>query len=159
MNAGSIGNITRIPELNRRILFTFAMLAVYRFGCAVPTPGIDPTEIRRYFDQSGDGGGVFGLLNLFTGGAFQELSVFSLGIMPYVSSSIILQLLAVVIPKLDELRKEGEEGRRVITRWTRYGTVGLALVLGLLLASALEMGALGAITVMSPGWAFRFNSV
>ena len=143
MNSGAIGNITRIPELNRRILFTFAMLAVYRLGCAVPTPGIDPTEIRHYFDQSGDGGGMFGLLNLFTGGAFEQLSVFSLGIMPYVSSSIILQLLAVVIPKLDELRKEGEEGRRVITRYTRYGTVVLAVVQGFLMATALENGALG----------------
>ena len=144
MNPGAIGNITRIPELNRRILFTFAMLAVYRIGCAVPTPGIDPTEIRRYFEHSSSGGGVFGLLNLFTGGAFEQLSIFSLGIMPYVSSSIILQLLAVVIPKLDELRKEGEEGRRVITRWTRYGTVALAVVQGLLMATALENGALGA---------------
>jgi preprotein translocase subunit SecY len=159
MNPGAIGNITRIPELNRRILFTFAMLAVYRLGCAVPTPGIDPTEIRHYFDQSGDGGGVFGLMNLFTGGAFEQLSVFSLGIMPYVSSSIILQLLAVVIPKLDELRKEGEEGRRVITRYTRYGTVVLAVVQGFLMATALENGALGANTVMNPGWMFRITTI
>ncbi len=158
MNTGSIGNITRIPELNRRILFTFAMLAVYRVGCAVPTPGIDPNEIRNYFDQSGDGG-VFGLMNLFSGGAFEQLSVFALGIMPYVSSSIILQLLSVVIPKLDELRKEGEEGRRVITRWTRYGTVALAIVQGLLMATALESGALGANTVLEPGWAFRITTV
>jgi preprotein translocase subunit SecY len=109
VNPGSVGNITRIPELNRRILFTFGMLAVYRIGCAVPTPGIDPVEIRRYFEQSGDGG-VFGLLNLFTGGAFEQLSIFSLGIMPYVSASIILQLLTVVIPKLEELKKRGEGG-------------------------------------------------
>ena len=158
MNPGSVGNITRIPELNRRILFTFGMLAVYRIGCAVPTPGIDPVEIRRYFEQSG-GGGVFGLLNLFTGGAFEQLSIFSLGIMPYVSSSIILQLLSVVIPKLDELRKEGEEGRRVITRWTRYGTVVLAVIQGMLMATALENGALGANTVLDPGWAFRFSTI
>ena len=158
MNPGAVGNITRIPELNRRILFTFGMLAVYRIGCAVPTPGIDPNEIRRYFEQS-DAGGIFGLLNLFTGGAFSQLSIFALGIMPYVSSSIILQLLSVVIPKLDELRKEGEEGRRVITRWTRYGTVALAIIQGLLMATALEGGALGANTVMSPGWAFRITTV
>jgi len=158
VNPGSVGNITRIPELNRRILFTFGMLAVYRIGCAVPTPGIDPVEIRRYFEQSG-GGGVFGLLNLFTGGAFEQLSIFSLGIMPYVSSSIILQLLSVVIPKLDELRKEGEEGRRVITRWTRYGTVVLAVIQGMLMATALENGALGANTVLDPGWAFRFSTI
>ncbi|HTO69538.1 MAG TPA: preprotein translocase subunit SecY [Myxococcota bacterium] len=159
MSTGAISNITRIPELNRRILFTFAMLAVYRIGCAVPTPGIDPTEIRHYFEQSGDGGGFFNVLNLFTGGAFEQLSVFSLGIMPYVSSSIILQLLAVVIPKLEELRKEGEEGRRVITRYTRYGTVALAVIQGFLMASALENGALGTHTVLSPGWGFRFTTV
>ncbi|MEX2204705.1 MAG: preprotein translocase subunit SecY [Myxococcota bacterium] len=158
MNPGSVSNITRIPELNRRILFTFGMLAVYRIGCAVPTPGIDPIEIRRYFEQSGDGG-MFGLLNLFTGGAFEQLSIFSLGIMPYVSASIILQLLTVVIPKLEELKKEGEEGRRVITRWTRYGTVVLAFIQGMLMATALEGGALGANTVLEPGWAFRFSTV
>jgi len=158
VNPGSVGNITRIPELNRRILFTFGMLAVYRIGCAVPTPGIDPIEIRRYFEQSTDGG-VFGLLNLFTGGAFEQLSIFSLGIMPYVSASIILQLLTVVIPKLEEMKKEGEEGRRVITRWTRYGTVILAFIQGMLMATALENGALGANTVLDPGWAFRLSTV
>ena len=159
MNTGAFGNITRIPELNRRILFTFAMLAVYRIGCAVPTPGIDPSEIRHYFEQTGEAGGFFNVLNLFTGGAFEQLSVFSLGIMPYVSSSIILQLLAVVIPKLDELRKEGEEGRRVITRYTRYGTVALAIVQGILMATALENGALGPNTVTSPGWGFVATTV
>jgi preprotein translocase subunit SecY len=158
VNPGSVSNITRIPELNRRILFTFGMLAVYRIGCAVPTPGIDPIEIRRYFEQSGDGG-MFGLLNLFTGGAFEQLSIFSLGIMPYVSASIILQLLTVVIPKLEELKKEGEEGRRVITRWTRYGTVVLAFIQGMLMATALEGGALGANTVLDPGWGFRFSTI
>src|SRR5262249_56653791 len=116
------------------------VVAVTRLGWGVPPPGIDPTEIRHYFDQSGDGGGVFGLMNLFTGGAFEQLSVFSLGIMPYVSSSIILQLLAVVIPKLEELRKEGEEGRRVITRYTRYGTVALAVIQGFLMGTALQDG-------------------
>jgi hypothetical protein len=150
MNPGAIGNITRIPELNRRILFTFAMLAVYRIGCAVPTPGIDPNEIRRYFEQSGTGGGIFDYLNLFTGGAFEQLSIFSLGIMPYVSSSIILQLLSVVIPKLEELRKEGEEGRRVITRWTsRHGRAGHHP--GLLMANALGNGLLRAQHRSSPG--------
>ena len=158
MTTGAVGNIARIPELNRRILFTFGMLAVYRIGCAVPTPGIDPVEIRRYFEQSSDGG-MFGLLNLFTGGAFEQLSIFSLGIMPYVSASIILQLLTVVIPKLEELKKEGDEGRRVITRWTRYGTVILAVVQGMLMATALEGGALGANTVLEPGWAFRFSTI
>jgi preprotein translocase subunit SecY len=157
VNPGAVGNITRIPELNRRILFTFGMLAVYRLGCAVPTPGIDPDALRQFFEEAG--GGVFGLINMFSGGAFEQLSIFALGIMPYISSSIILQLLTVVIPKLEELKKEGEEGRRTITRYTRYGTVGLAIVQGLLLATALENGSFGASTVLEPGWGFRLMTV
>jgi preprotein translocase subunit SecY len=154
---GSIQNIARIPELNRRILFTFAMLAVYRVGCAIPTPGVDPAEIRRFFLEQG--GGIFGLFNLFSGGALEQLSIFALGIMPYISSSIIFQLLTVVIPKLDELRKEGESGRRVITRYTRYGTVALALIQGMLMAFALENGAFGPRAVIDPGWGFRIMAV
>lgn len=157
MNTGSVQNIARVPELNRRILFTFGMLVVYRIGCAVPTPGIDPAEVRRFFEETG--GGIFGLFNLFSGGAFESLSIFALGIMPYVSASIILQLLTVVVPKLAELKKEGEEGRRVITRYTRYGTVGLALFQGLLMATALEGGAFGPGTVIEPGWGFRAMAV
>ena len=105
MNPGAVGNIARIPELNRRILFTFAMLGVYRLGCAIPTPGIDATEVRRFF---ADAGGVFDLVNLFTGGALEALSIFALGIMPYISASIILQLMTVVIPRLAELKKEAD---------------------------------------------------
>jgi preprotein translocase subunit SecY len=157
VNPGSVANITRVPELNRRILFTFGMLAIYRLGCAVPTPGIDPEALRQYFE--GAGLGFFGLLNMFSGGAFEQLSIFALGIMPYVSASIILQLLTVVIPKLDELRKEGEEGRRTITRYTRYGTIVLAVIQGMLLATGLENGAFGANTVVSPGWGFRAMTV
>jgi preprotein translocase subunit SecY len=153
VNPGSVQHIARIPELNRRLLFTLAMLAVYRVGCAIPTPGVDPAEIRRFFLEQG--GGLFGLFNLFSGGALEQLSIFSLGIMPYVSSSIILQLLTVVIPQLEELKKEGESGRRVITRYTRYGTVGLALVQGFLMAVALENGAFGPRAVLEPGWGFR----
>jgi preprotein translocase subunit SecY len=153
VNPGSVQHIARIPELNRRLLFTLAMLAVYRVGCAIPTPGVDPAEIKRFFQESG--GGLFGLFNLFTGGALEQLSIFALGIMPYVSSSIILQLLTVVIPQLEELKKEGESGRRVITRYTRYGTIGLALVQGFLMALALENGAFGPRAVLEPGWGFR----
>ncbi len=153
MNPGSMQHIARIPELNRRLLFTLAMLAVYRVGCAIPTPGVDPGEIRRFFQEQG--GGLFQLFNLFSGGALEQLSIFALGIMPYVSSSIILQLLTVVIPQLEELKKEGESGRRVITRYTRYGTIGLALVQGFLMALALENGAFGPRAVLDPGWAFR----
>ncbi len=157
MNPGSVQNIARVPELYRRILFTFGMLAVYRLGCAVPTPGIDPEEVRRFFEETG--GGLFGLINMFTGGAFERLSIFALGIMPYISASIILQLLTVVIPKLEELKKEGEEGRRVITRYTRYGTVMLAIVQGFMMATALEQGAFGQNAVLHPGWGFRIMAV
>ncbi len=157
MNVGSVQNIARIPELNRRILFTFGMLAVYRIGCAIPTPGVDAAEIRRFFEEQG--GGLFTLLNLFSGGALEQLSIFALGIMPYISASIIIQLLTVVIPRLEELKKEGEEGRRVMTRYTRYGTVGLALVQGFLIATALEGGLFGARTVPEPGWSFRAMTV
>ena len=153
---GTVQNIARIPELNRRILFTFGMLAVYRIGCAIPTPGIDRVAMREFFSG---GGGIFGLFNLFSGGALEQASIFALGIMPYISASIILQLLTVVVPKLEELKKEGEEGRRVITRYTRYGTVLLACLQGLLLATAMEQGAFGQGTVLDPGWGFRLLAV
>jgi preprotein translocase subunit SecY len=157
VNPGSVQGLTRIPELNRRILFTFGMLAVYRIGCAIPTPGVDPAEIRRFFEEQG--GGVFGLLNLFSGGALEQLSIFALGIMPYISASIIIQLLTSVVPHLAELKKEGEEGRRVMTRYTRYGTVGLSVVQGFLIASALEGGLFGTQAVSEPGWGFRLMAV
>ncbi|MBW2281461.1 MAG: preprotein translocase subunit SecY [Deltaproteobacteria bacterium] len=156
MNPGAVQNITRIPELNRRILFTFAMLGVYRVGCAIPTPGIDPEEMRRFF---ADAGGVLDLFNMFTGGALEQLSIFALGIMPYISSSIILQLLTVVIPRLAELKKEGEEGRRVVTRYTRYLTVILAVLQGYLMATALESGIFGPRTVFEPGLQFRLMTM
>ena len=157
MNPGSIQNIARIPELMRRIGFMFAMLGVYRVGCAIPTPGVDPTEVSRFFAEQG--GGIFGLFNMFSGGALEQLSIFALGIMPYISASIILQLLTVVIPHLDDLKKEGEQGRRVITRYTRYGTVVLAVIQGLMMSFALENGAFGARAVMDPGWPFRIMCV
>ncbi len=156
MTAGSVQNIARIPELQKRILFTFGMLAVYRIGCAIPTPGIDRGAIARFFEG---GGGIFGLFNLFSGGALEQASIFALGIMPYISASIILQLLTVVVPRLEELKKEGEEGRRVITRYTRYGTVVLAFLQGLLMATAMEQGAFGADAVPEPGWSFRLMAV
>ncbi|MFQ5698427.1 MAG: preprotein translocase subunit SecY [Myxococcota bacterium] len=157
MNPGAVQGLTRIPELNRRILFTFAMLAVYRLGCAIPTPGIDPAELQRFFEQQG--AGIFGLFNLFSGGALKQLSIFALGIMPYISASIIFQLLGTVIPRLDELRKEGESGRRVITRYTRYGTVALSLVQALLMSIALENGIFGSRSVIDPGWSFRLMAM
>jgi preprotein translocase subunit SecY len=116
-----------IPDLRRKILFTLAMFAVYRLGATVPVPGID-LDALRLFQAQQEVGGIYGLLNLFSGGALEQLSVFALGILPYITASIIMQLLAVVIPRLQALQEEGEAGRKVITQWTRYMTVVLALI-------------------------------
>jgi preprotein translocase subunit SecY len=150
---GGVQNIGRITELRQRILFTFGMLAVYRVGAFIVTPGIDPEVVRRFFEQMQ--GTVFGLFTLFSGGALEQLSIFSLGIMPYISASIILQLLTVVIPQLEELKKEGEQGQRKINQFTRYATIGLALFQSGLIAMALERGQFGAGAVIDPGWGFR----
>src|SRR5206468_5370795 len=129
-------NASKIPELRRRVLFTLAMLAVYRLGVHVPTPGIDRQALAAYFEQVK--GTIFGLFNLFSGGALEQFSVFSLGIMPYISASIILQLLTVVFPYIERLSKEGEAGRRKITQYTRYGTVVLSIIQGLMISFGLE---------------------
>jgi len=132
----AIGNIFRIPDLRKRVLFTFAMLAVYRFGSFVPTPGIDVIRWQDFFNHQG--GGVFGFFDLFAGGNIRRLSVFALGIMPYITASIILQLLTVVVPTLEKLQKEGELGRRKITQWTRYLTVGLGIAQSFGIAISLQ---------------------
>ncbi len=119
-------NIFAVPDLRKRILFTFALLAVYRLGSHIPTPGVDPVALAEFFKALT--GGVFGFLDLFSGGALRRLSVFALGIMPYISASIILQLLTVVWPYLEKLSKEGEIGRRKINQYTRYGTIALSIV-------------------------------
>ena len=150
---GGVQNIGRITELRQRILFTFGMLAVYRVGAFIVTPGIDPDVVRNFFAQME--GTVLGLFTLFSGGALEQLSIFSLGIMPYISASIIFQLLTVVIPQLEELKKEGEQGQRRINQLTRYATIGLALFQSALLAVALERGQFGAGAVIDPGWGFR----
>jgi preprotein translocase subunit SecY len=152
-------NASRIPELRRRVLFTLAMLAVYRLGVHVPTPGIDRQALAAYFEQVK--GTIFGLFNLFSGGALEQFSVFSLGIMPYISASIILQLLTVVFPYLERLSKEGEAGRRKITQYTRYGTVVLSIIQGLMISYGLEgtRGPGGQAIVLSPGWGFRLMTV
>ena len=150
---GGVQNIGRVPELQRRILFTFGMLAVYRLGAHIVTPGINPEVIRNFFEQMG--GTMCGLFNLFSGGALEQLSIFALGIMPYISASIIFQLLTVVIPQLEQLQKEGEQGRRKITQWTRYATIVIALLQSLLLSFALESGQFGDNAVIEPGWTFR----
>jgi preprotein translocase subunit SecY len=148
-------NATRVPELRRRLLFTFGMLAVYRLGVAIPTPGIDSLALKRFFEEAASN--FFGLVNLFSGGALERFSIFALGIMPYISASIILQLLTVVVPHLERLSKEGEMGRRKITQYTRYGTIGLSLVQSLFISVGLEQiqSPTGASVVLEPGWGFR----
>ena len=152
-------NASRIPELRRRLLFTLGMLAVYRLGVHVPTPGIDRQAMAAFFDQQKNT--LFGFLNLFSGGALEQFSVFSLGIMPYISASIILQLLTVVFPYLERLSKEGEIGRRKITQYTRYGTVVLSIIQGMMISIGLEgtQGPGGHSLVLTPGWGFRLMTV
>ena len=152
-------NIMRLPELKRRVLFTFAMLFVYRLGVHVPTPGIDRVALAALFARTK--GTLFAMFDMFSGGAFEQLSVFALGIMPYISASIILQLLTVVIPHLERLSKEGEQGRRKITQYTRYGTVLLSVIQGFGIAVGLEsmQAPGGAEVVLMKGWAFRLMTV
>src|SRR5262249_5882902 len=119
-----LANAWRVPDLRKRVLFTALILAVYRLGAWMPAPGIDSAKIKGYFNSQGTG--VLGLLNLFSGGALSQFAVFALGIMPYVTASIILQLMTVVVPKLEQLQKEGEAGYAKINQYTRYLTVGLA---------------------------------
>ncbi len=133
--ASTIANITKIPELRNRILFTLGLLAVYRLGIFVTTPGVDRTVMAQVISS---GNGFLSLFNLFSGGALEQSSIFALGIMPYISASIILQLLAVVVPTLERLRKEGETGQKKINQYTRYGTIGLSLIQGTFMAMTLE---------------------
>jgi preprotein translocase subunit SecY len=147
-------NASRIPELRRRLLFTAAMLAVYRIGVAVPTPGIDGQALASFFDAASST--LFGWVNLFSGGALERFSIFALGIMPYISVAIILDLLKIGWPYLDELYKEGEAGRRKISQYTRYGTVGLSLVQGWMIAYSLQsiQAPGGGSVVYHPGLSF-----
>src|SRR3954464_8694644 len=132
----AIGNIFRIPDLRKRVLFLFAMLAVYRLGRYIPTPRIRGIRWRDFLNQQS--GSIFGFFDLFAGGNIRRLSVFALGIMPYITASIILQLLTVVVPTLEKLQKEGELGRRKITQWTRYLTVGLGIAQSFGIAMSLQ---------------------
>ncbi len=156
---GGFQNIFKIPELKKRILFTFGLLMVYRIGCAVPTPGIDGDALATFFARAR--GTLLGLFDMFSGGALERLSVFALGIMPYISASIILQLLTVAVPHLDRLSKEGESGRKKITQYTRYGTVLLSIIQGFGISIGLEsMSAPGGAAVVAyPGWGFRLMTV
>ena len=159
MMGSGFGNVLKIPELRRRLFYTAALLAVYRIGVHVPTPGIDAAALKTFFDAME--GTIFGVFNMFTGGALEQLSVFALGIMPYISASIILQLLTVVVPHLEQLKKEGEQGRKKITQYTRYGTVVLSIIQGFMIAVGLEsmQSPTGAPVVFNPGWDFRLLTV
>ena len=152
-------NIFKIPELKKRILFTLALLIVYRVGVHVPVPGIDAVALASFFAKAK--GTLLGLFDMFSGGALERLSVFALGIMPYISASIILQLLTVVIPHLEQLKKEGEQGRKKITQYTRYGTVVLSIIQGFGISVGLESMSApgGAAVVIQTGWAFRLMTV
>ncbi len=154
-----IQNVPRIPELRRRVGFTLAMLAVYRLGVAVPTPGIDGQALGEYFRAAA--ASVFGMVNLFSGGALERFSIFALGIMPYISASIILQLMTLVVPHLERLQKEGEQGRKRITQYTRYGTVLLASVQSFFISVGLEQitSPAGGSVVYFPGWSFRLMTM
>jgi preprotein translocase subunit SecY len=152
-------NISKIPELQKRILITFALLAVYRIGAHVPTPGIDTVALGAFFEQAK--GSLLGLFDMFAGGALSNLSVFALGIMPYISASIILQLLTIAVPHLEKLSKEGDAGRKKIIQYTRYGTVLLSIIQGFGIAVGLEnmAGPTGVSIVIDPGWSFRLMTV
>jgi len=143
-----------MSELKSRLLFVIGALIVFRLGTFIPVPGIDPDTLARLFESQSDG--ILGMFNMFSGGALSRFSLFALGIMPYISASIIMQLLTVVSPKLEQLKKEGESGRRQITKYTRYGTLVLATFQALGISIALE-GQAG--LVIDPGMMFRFTAV
>jgi preprotein translocase subunit SecY len=151
----AVANIFRIPDLRRRILFTLGLLAIYRLGGHIPTPGIDANRLQEFFNQNS--GGIFGFVDLFSGGMLRRLTIFALGIMPYITASIILQLLTVVVPTLEKLQKEGELGRRKITQWTRYLTVILALMQSFGIALTLEKAEGG--FVLNPGVGFMLMTM
>lgn len=149
-----LSSVNKLGELKSRLWFLLGALVVYRLGAHIPVPGIDPTVLKQLFDTQKDG--ILGMFNMFSGGALSRFTVFALGIMPYISASIIMQLLTVVSPQLEQLKKEGEAGRRQITKYTRYGTVLLATFQALGIAIALE-GQAG--LVLDPGFAFRITAV
>jgi preprotein translocase subunit SecY len=145
-------NIFKIPELKNRVLFTLALLTVYRIGAHIPTPGINGEELSKFLAEKG--GALMGFFDMFSGGALSRVTIFALGIMPYISASIIFQLLTVVIPAIGKLAKEGEAGRKKIIKYTRYGTVVISAVQSFGIAVGLESMSQGAF-IQSPGWSFR----
>jgi len=153
-NANQLAKSGKFGDLRRRLLFLLGSLVVYRLGAHIPVPGIDPNQLQALFQNQQ--GGILSLFNMFSGGALSRFTVFALGIMPYISASIIMQLMTYVVPSLEALKKEGESGRRKITQYTRYGTLGLALFQSLGIALALE-GSPG--LVIAPGFGFRLTAV
>jgi preprotein translocase subunit SecY len=151
----AFANVFRIPDLRKRVLFALAMLAVYRLGGHIPTPGINIIRWEEYFNSAA--GSIFGFFDLFAGGNIRRLTVFALGIMPYITASIILQLLTVVVPTLEKLQKEGELGRRKITQWTRYLTIVLSVLQSFGIAQGLQAMQQG--IVISPGFGFVFLTI
>jgi len=160
MVISSLGNMFRIPELRKRILFTLGILAIYRLGIFVTTPGVDRLAMQEVVRKSASGG-FLGLFNFFSGGAFEQLSIFALGIMPYISSSIIMQLLTVVVPALEKMQKEGELGRRKINQYSRYFTIVLAAIQAFWIATQLEAYPASSVgpVVHQPGWPFRLMTM
>jgi preprotein translocase subunit SecY len=151
-NTTSFGDVARSSELRGRLLFLIGALIVYRIGTFIPVPGINPAEVARFFgDRSNT---ILGIVNMFSGGALSRLSIFAMGVMPYISASIIIQMMSMVVPTLMELRKEGESGRRKITQYTRYGTVALALVQSFAAAGALDKGGM----TLVHGWPFMLTA-
>jgi preprotein translocase subunit SecY len=151
----AFANVFRVPDLRRRVMFTLGLLAIYRLGGHIPTPGIDANKLEAFFQQQQ--GSIYGFIDMFSGGMFRRLTIFALGIMPYITASIILQLLTVVVPTLEKLQKEGELGRRKITQWTRYLTIGLALMQSTGIALTLEGAQQG--FVPNPGVAFTLMTI
>ncbi len=158
MAASPLASIGKMTELRQRILFVLGAMVVFRVGTHIPIPGVDPTAVAALFEQTR--GSIVDIFNMFSGGALERLSIFALGVMPYISASIIIQMMTSVIPQLEALKKEGEAGRRKITQYTRYGTVGLALFQGLGIAIAIEgQQAAGGPVVLVPGLGFKITTV
>jgi preprotein translocase subunit SecY len=151
----AVANVFRIPDLRNRVLFTLGLLAVYRLGAFIPTPGVNTAALQDFFEQNR--GSVFGMLSLFSGGMLERLTIFALGIMPYITASIILQLLTVVVPTLEKLSKEGELGRRKITQWTRYLTIALSIMQSFGIAIALQSS--DGNFVLNPGVGFILMTI
>ncbi len=161
---GALQNIFKIPELRRKVLVTLGLIAVYRIGSFIPVPGIDSQALADFFSRiaKSQGGSILGVMNMFSGGSLEKLTIFALGIMPYISSSIIIQLLTAVIPALEKISKEGKAGHYKINQYTRYATVGLALIQSYFISLWLEHpGQLleGLSIVANPGWGFRLTTV